>query len=199
VTVSGGRVSSWLDRSGAGHHVSQSSVPKQPSIAFGWAAGHEAICFGGAEYLRSEPFASSVPQPLSLIVIAQTSSTAKQVIVDGLAATARTVVGLQSGASPVPEIDAGNTISGGAVAVGERFVLSALFDNPGSRLWKGGTEIASGFTGAGSLGGLTLGAHYTETSYLLGGCIAEIIGYSRALDNAERSGIDAYAIARYGL
>ena len=208
------KVMQMHDASGHGRHATAPAVDRMPTFvpdAFGPGVG--ALEFGGSSFLQTMPFISTLPQPLTLVIVARARG--DTTLVDSLSPkSARFELchgyPTASSATPAtPEVcmsaagkgtDAPEKLLRGATkSVNEWHVYTAIFDGDKSEMYVDGHREAGGKTvGSSSLDGLRIGCDHTST-FFLRGAVAELRLFSCHLSEGPRSQMEAALALRYGL
>jgi hypothetical protein len=206
------RVLSMRDLSGNRHTAfGHGHMPTFIPDALGRGLG--ALEFDGSSYLETRPFGASMPQPLTLMIVARARG--DTTIIDSLTPkSARFELchgyPLASSHSPhMPEVcmsahgsgvaAPGQLLRGSTKSTDEWHVYTAIFDGEKSEIYIDGRKEAAGKTvGRSSLDGLRIGCDHTST-YFLRGAIAELRCYGCHMSEAPRSQLETALALRYGI
>ena len=191
----GDPVGGWVDQSGNGNNVLQSTSADRATLKLSILNGHPVVRFNGSsDYLFSSAF-SALSATTVLIVIRPVAVSGNYQFFDGIASSNRNCV--FADASHYAWY-AGTAITGPTATANSWAILNAVFNNSGSLLHLNGGSDSSGVTGTETLTGITLGANYTPALYT--SCdIAEVIVASGAQSNTVRAQLDSYCDARYAV
>jgi hypothetical protein len=200
VTSSAGKVSSWQDQSGRGHHATMSLASRQPSLVTGALGGKPVIRFSGAQSLG---LATPVqPSAFTVFVVGKNSMPTESFsMILGPGGnwpnnqlrwengTQALFVGT-SNALPVVTATVGNT------RVYHR--LSASYNGSALSVYRDGNLVSTRtFQTTGPWTLAQVGAWYS--TYFMRGDLAEIVMYNRALAAGERSTVEGYLKSKYAL
>jgi hypothetical protein len=206
VTLNATRVSGWADQSGTGDankNVAQATAGNQPLFNASDASfnGHPSLTFASArsDMLNSGAWAAPMPNPATWFVVAQLVAAQIAVMIDGQGASNRHLLynNTAAGAERVVLSGAALTAAGTLNGIGA-FVMAGVMGTSGKLYMNARTAAASGTTGTQTLTALRIGAAYTSAGFW-DGEIAEVIGYNRALTQAEVETVLAYLGARYAI
>lgn len=155
--LSGETVSRWLDQSGNGNHVTQSTFSKRPT----WVAS--GVTFDGVDDWLSNTMALTQPNWL-LLVVTHSGLVGVQALFDAI--TNQQIFRTNG---TTYEQTAGTLLSGGTATLATR-IYFVKFSGASSEMRRDGIQILSGDAGATNLtGGLILGAAKgTATSFFNG-------------------------------
>jgi len=212
--ATGLRVSRMADVSNHGHHAIALSPERCPTfVPDCLGPGIGALEFTGSSILQTAPFATPLPQPVSLMVVARCRG--DTTMCDSLTATSArfelchgypTASGGQP-TSPAICISAngvGNDapaqlMRGSTRSTNEWHVYTAIYNGSQSAMFVDGVREASGKNvGSSALDGLRIGCDHTST-FFLKGAVAELRVYSCHLDDGPRAQMEAALALRYGL
>jgi hypothetical protein len=203
VTVSSGDVSSWGDRSGSGHHATQSTAADQPAyLASGWSNGLPTVDFDRAntEWMSLGSMSDSASSYTLFAALDQRNeSTHPQDLLTG-ASPSRVF-------APVTNLSAGVGIydgswrATGAEQNGQQLLTWVLDAAGGSfECFRNGATIGSGaYTGGWSWNSPELGRLNGTNSQCIDAELAEVILYNKKLPQAELALVHSYLKSRYGL
>ena len=211
-------VSRMSDVSGHGHDASVHALrpDRRPTFepdALGEGIG--AVVFNGGQVIETAPFATPLPQPLSIMVVARcngdttlcdslSSSSPRFELCHGYPSNAN--VNAQPGSPAICMSAHGvgadaptKLLRGTTRATNAWHVYTAVFDGDRSEMYVDGVREAGGRSiGSSSLDGLRIGCDHTST-FFLRGAIAELRIYSCHLSDGPRAQIEAALALRYGL
>ncbi len=162
VTGDGDPVGLMLDKSGNGHHASQTTTASKPVYRTG--GGLNWLEFDGADdYLvaSSAVLAQPVQQSLGL----QSNSTGVPSSGNDGSGAERMDISTVADAAPDFRMYAGGSlIANDAFVPAENVVLTAIFNGASSEIYKNAAQVASGAAGNQGLAGLVLGRLYNGTA-----------------------------------
>ena len=211
-------VSRMSDVSGHGHDASVHALrpDRRPTFepdALGEGIG--AVVFNGGQVIETAPFATPLPQPLSIMVVARcngdttlcdslSSSSPRFELCHGYPSNA--IMNAQPGSPAICMSAHGvgadaptKLLRGTTRATNTWHVYTAVFDGDRSEMYVDGVREAGGRSiGSSSLDGLRIGCDHTST-FFLRGAIAELRIYSCHLSDGPRAQIEAALALRYGL
>jgi hypothetical protein len=210
VTLVSGRVSQWDDQSRTGDankNVAQATAGKQPLFNASDAnlGGRPSFTFSKTrkDRLRSGTWAVSNPSPATWFAVGSLTSRdtgGYTLLTDGIAAAPVRQALLTSNTTALAAY-AGSFLVGptDSFTTG-KFVMGGVFGTSGKLYVNARTAIASGTTGTGTLTGQTVGNDWSDaTGNCWDGEIAEVIGYNRALSQAEVETVLAQLGAYYNI
>ena len=215
ITLSGGNVSAWADKSGNGNHVAQGTSSKQPSYHLDDVNGHPSIQFDGSNDNLKGTLAATLTgtgQDFTIFVVANVDSTtsggsaALYELSDSLSVTNRGPM-LFYEFSPTSFRWRCFQVSAQASYSNPPFDSwhwhHGWHETAERRVYLDGVHKATGTTSASSrdLTVHSVGLLRPDGSPALPlkGKIAEIVAYHRKLTDDEQQRIGAYFEARYGL
>jgi len=171
--------------------------------------GHAAFVFDGNSVLKTPPFATPLPQPLTLMLVARARG--DTTIVDSLnphSARFELCHGYPTGWHPAPEIcmtasgeDAAprQSMRGSTRSMGDWHIYTAVYNHKRSEIFVDGYCEGSGkMIGGNDLDGLSLGCDHNGVFFLTG-AIAEIRIFHCHLPQPQRVQTEAALAHRYGL
>jgi hypothetical protein len=207
VTLNATRVSGWADQSGTGDankNVAQATEGKQPLFNASDANfnGHPSFTYSNVrlDCLQSGTWATPMPNPATWFIVARQSTFALCFFTDGIVGTNRQSMYQHTPAGAETQITSGTALTAaGKLSDAGTFVLGGVFGASGKIYRNAKTAIASGTTGTQTLTGLTIGALYDAAQFAINGQIAEVIGYNRALTQAEVETVLTYLGTRYAI
>ncbi|MBX2977120.1 MAG: T9SS type A sorting domain-containing protein [Ignavibacteriaceae bacterium] len=205
ITSSSGSVSGWDDISSSNNNASQNTSANQPSIAENVINGNPALNFNGISSKLTLPTSISMgiqSNPYEMFIVAKSSSGDVQFLIAG-GANEHFEYHLNGAAGarfiPVTSFYLDKEIAG-SYTNGNAHVFSAKASISGGAVSvdgiEGGTSSSSLLSSNGS--SLLLGAR-SDNSYYLNGSIAEVILYNSNLSLSDRSTVEQYLAARYGI
>lgn len=201
-----GYVSSWLDQSGSGNNLAQSTQSSEPLYVAGSANGQGAVRFAGSDdllktaglvvtttsqftiYAYAKP--SSVTPPQTLFWQGDGSSTG------GYGAYFSGNSNLKTGWGS----SSGEVASTNPATAGNWSLIESRYDSSTHKMWINGTlsgsvsKTNSNFT----TGYFTLGNYGPTPTQGFIGDVAEVLVYGRALSDAERASVQSYLKTKYG-
>jgi uncharacterized repeat protein (TIGR01451 family) len=199
-------VSQWLDGSGKGNTLSQSTGSAQPSLST--ISGNQAIVFGGAQYFISSTtntFATG-SNPSSIFVVADYtggSTDNQRVVVDygttaaGSDRSVRKVNGSMAAYASLscgPDIDSASSWASTPTLVYTSFGSSATSINVNGGTFASGNCVPT--TTAST--SLYVGQKTALGGFYWVGPVYEIVIYNSALSTAERQFIEGYLACKWG-
>ena len=189
----GTAVTSWSDASGNGFAFTQGTPAKQPTYKTGILNGQPVVRFDGGDALASTTITSAAGDH-TVFGVAH-SSTATYIFdnTDG----ARWLAAIHGSGAYWDGAWKGTAIGNGTTTE----LLTWVLDDAGSEVFKNGTSYTTGTWDATSKMGGTqvLGARQDQSTQMMTGDIAEWIVYEGALNTAQRTIIENYLAAKYGL
>ncbi len=156
------RVVTWYDQSGHARDLAQATAGLQPQLI--WAANNRpALLFDGESvFIRSSAFTLTQPRTrYALFRMVTLPAASEGHILAGHLINDAGVFFNKAGSANTTNINAGNTLSGGATAmpIGQRGVISGVYNGASSRIDLDGAEHAFniGEAGSNTQTGLTIG------------------------------------------
>jgi hypothetical protein len=186
----GDPVSSWPDTSGCDHHATQSNSTYQPLYRTNRVNGLPALYFDATNDRMGTPLVIASPFT-AFAVYCQRDANGNRRAVQG---STNWLIGPYGGSYRYYN---GAHITGDAVTIG-RFVYASVIQTEvsGAYWLDGGLVGANGNKNAPGTVGLGAQGAYPD---VLGGDIAEVLFYDRALLTSERQDVEAYLKAKYSL
>ena len=190
----------WMDLSGNGYHLSQATLANRGTFSTSQINGQPAIKFNGTSNYYTVSFGSTLSNPVIIVVgMVPTLLSGYAAIYDGITLGNRCNLDQYntSGQGYLAGSTGGNV--GGMFTANSWFINNVLW-NGSSTVWhvNGGTDSANFNTGTSAITGLTLGASYAPASYS-NAYISEILVFKNALTSLQRSLLDIYLNAIYGI
>lgn len=212
ITESGGAVSQWNDKSGNGHHVSQSTAAQKPTTGTRTQNSLNVIDFqgtnsGGSDDTLEVTGRTIASQPGTVFLVAKGDGghTNNQGFIDGGApsssSSTRWVVYMDTPGALKWAVYAGSgPISSVAGVDNVAHQFTAIVNGASSSLRIDGSSVASGNAGSNNLtNGIRFGSYQTGNPQgNLDGWIAEVIIYPSALGSTDRDAVEAYLKAKWG-
>lgn len=192
------KVSQWNDKSGNGHHLTQSSSSNQPLWTSGNRNSLDTIDFSGTVYMQQSAFTVEA-QPLTLFLVFE-APTQAQIAIDGLGSSDRIFVGT-GGSNDILKIWASTTLAGNATIAGNWSYGQAVFNSTSSSHdFTDGTNssTASGNAGSNGSNGITVGVLQNAASDFWQGEMAEIILYGKEVTGDELTGLRSHLASKWG-
>lgn len=202
ITSSGGAVSQWNDKSGNGHHLTQSTSNLKPTTGTRTLNGLNVIDFdgavGSADYMDSNALNITQPNTIFAVVRHDNVSGNRGTVTEGTASGHRHLLYV-TGVGRTWGFYAGSGITSAVTPdTTTAHALIAVANSTSSELWLDGTSIASGNAGTNDLGTLRVGQDRLLTSDGgLDGFIAELIICNTALDSTNRGLLVAYSQSKW--
>jgi len=195
------------DISGNGHGASMHG--RMPVFRPDAVNGHACFDFDGASVLKTRAFAQTLPQPLTILLVA--GARGDTTIFDSLSPQSgrfELCHGYPTGWHPSPEIcmtasgqdsSPRHSLRGSTRGTGDWHVYTAIFDHRRSEIFIDGYCEASGKTvGGNGLDGLSVGCDHNGVFFLTGS-LAELRLFHCHLPNAQRVQTEAALAQRYGI
>lgn len=196
-----------VDLSGSGHGATMHS--HMPALRLDAINGHPCFEFDGASVLKTAPFAQTLPQPITIMVVARARG--DTTIFDSLGPQSgrfELCHGYPTGWHPSPEIcmtasgvDASprHSLRGSTRGTGAWHVYTAIFNHKRSEIYVDGYCESSGKTcGGNGLDGLSIGCDHNGVFFLTGS-LAELRLYHTHISTPQRVQAEAALAHRYGL
>lgn len=189
----GTAVSSWPDASGNGFAFTQGTGTKQPTYKTGILNGQAVVRYDGGDALASTTITSTAGDHTVFGIAHSSTATYMFDNTDG----GRWIAGIHGSGAYWDGSWHGTAISTG----GTTELLTWVLDDAGAEVFKNGTSYTTGTWDATSRMGGTqvLGARQDQSTQMMTGDIAEWIVYEGALNTAQRTIIENYLAAKYGL
>jgi type II secretory pathway pseudopilin PulG len=209
IVESGGKVSTWLDKSASGYDVSQATSSTQPSTGAS-VNGLNTISFDGSDVLvrSNAPLNNSATRSWTIIgVMTPTSVSGAQIAVGGDPSSPRIAQYLRVNSSNYETIGfAGSsayTDSGGAATAGQTVLLTSV-NNSGNSLDLRVNGVSNGSVAMGTQSYssstlLAIGSRNTSTTNGWIGTISEVIAFDRVLSAEEIAEVENYLNEKWGL
>ena len=186
-------VGTWPDVSGNGNDAIQLTAAQKPLYKIAILNGYPVVRFDGVDDFCQAAGLGTIVQPLTIVMVVLTTSTAtNKTPFDSIATTACTVY-----FNTTMRLNAGLefTVAGDT----SWHVVSAVINGTTSALVKDGV-VTSGNAGTNSLTtGLRLGVSRLGSATFLPGDIAEVCLYIRALADSDRRRLESYLGSKYGI
>lgn len=206
ITLNGGTVSQWDDKSGNDYHVSKGTASNQPTLTSNVLNGRDVLRFDGGDWLENlvaTPVGGSTNRTI-FIVFNYTGSSIDYPLVLGPVSTNTpngTVFGV--GQEISVRVAGGFRIFNDSVSSSHSIVSVVLDGTTTSDLsaWKNGISLGVSSTINQTIN--TGSKFYVGASASVGnwldGDIAEIIVYSSALSTAQRQQVESYLSNKWGI
>lgn len=193
---SGSSLSTWIDSSGQGNHVTQTSAVSQPTFQTNAQNGLPAVRFTAANKSWLLGSAYSVAQPLTYFATYKaTNKVASYVAVGGPVNNEATIFQNTNG---FPNLFGTSILLYPTDRSGLWTIVGGIFNGSSSTLWLNGTSTVSvGAVGTVSHKSFFVGQDQNTNFFL--GDIGEIVGYNRILSQSEGSQVFSYLNARWGI
>lgn len=191
-----GIVSRWNDFSGNNNHLIQATNSKRPGYRTSQVNGKPAIVFDGVDDVLQASFTLNQPATY-LFIVNQITWTINKALMDGYSGEQEVFQG--SAATPQIALYAGTSAAVNTnLTVGTYALVIATFNGASSELQVNNTTATTGNAGAQNPGGLTLGGHYTGSSFCANAGFGECLVYNKVLSATEISKLKKY-FNRWGL
>lgn len=205
VTSSSGNVSSWLDVSGQGKTVTQSSGSNQPSIILNDYNGHPALAMASSKYFDVPSGFADIPNPAVYFVM-KPSNTSNGTLIDlGNGSASDNITASSSGSSATFQIYQGSTSSSitasSALTLDQIQTLSMIRASVSGNIFTNGSADSS--SGSVSQPNNTtraqnhIGTDSSTSSNFYIGNLYELILYKGATSGIGDNEPDIYLAARY--
>lgn len=204
----GSAVSAWNDSSPNGFNLSQATGSRQPTLRAANVNGHAAVEFDGSADLVQIDSVSMSPTTGEWTVFSvfnTDTASQDQMIVNSdnqsgspRASLFHRIVGSEFRSVPnaALSVPSGVTIANSTWYVGEAWRSATQ----AQALVNGSGTAASALTGPGEPAiRIAVGAYGTDNGIYFDGKIAEVVGYSRALDSTDRGLVRSYLQAKYAI
>ena len=219
--LSASPVSTWADQSGNGNDLTQGTGAAQPAWVDAQVNGLPIVRFDGTDDLLNGPATNALignaQEDVTTIVVYNTTSTARQYISSMKRTTGNASLlslelnydgtGDNAGYAGYLTQDEANTGFSRAVDAGpwnddSPIIMTAWIDELNRELFMNGTseytDTDGMFDATGNTGVFTLGG-FDGTQLDFDGDIAEYIIYTSAINSAQRTIIENYLAAKYGI
>ena len=187
------------DKSGNGNHATQSTSTARPVLQS--SSGLYYLEFVIDDYMQTAPFASPLAQPnfISLAGLLPDSTGSSALYFDGLASGSRHFAYAPKNDTTLLVGTDGGNYSGAEPDGTSTNVWSFNFDGASSYLRQDGTQVATGNTGATTLGGLTLMANITPSASPHTTNMHGFILVNRTLTAGEITDLESYLADKSGV
>lgn len=185
----------WADKSGAGNHVTQATTANKPTLKLSIKNGKAVIRFVTDDYLDGPTW--TLTQPVTMFIVAQTSSVAGQNFIRGTTGGAEIGI-LATTTTNLQTLFAGSSLAGSTAITSAWRIHSFIANGASSLLYMNGTQTASGNAGTQNSGAIRIGASAALGGYLAGD-IAEIVVIDAAVSNGLRQAIEAHLNAKWAV
>ncbi|MBB5866981.1 Zn-dependent metalloprotease [Allocatelliglobosispora scoriae] len=198
VTTSAGKVSAWADQSGTAHHATMVTAARQPTLVTGALNGLPVVRFGGAQSLN---LANIAPTAFTIFVVGKNSLAAESfsMILGPGGSNPNNQLRWENGTQAL--VYGSNGLGTTTATIGNTRVYHDLiirYDGATIRVYRDNALISStAVSGASAWNINQIGAYYS--SYFMTGDLAEIVAYSSALSDADRTTTANYLKTKYAL
>ena len=206
----GAQVASWTDLSGHAHTLTQTEANRQPLFKARGLHGLPTVVFdgdtlGAGDYLRTAAFPSALPQPLTFFFVYRSPLTdVNKTLLDAPPGTGPNRARVQATIEPPGALQLyASKFSSPYLqkAAGSFYSVTAVFNGPSSRVRANGTEEAPSANrdpGTVGMGGLMLGGRQELTPDAFAATeFAEVLVFTRALNDSEIEQVETYLRGRY--
>ncbi len=200
ITVSGSKVSAWMDKNGGADGITQTDPTRQPTLTAGAINGSPALRFVPGNMIGND---TSYPTPCHIFAVGQMNPGTHERLV-----TSRYnnwLFGWWGGR--MDQFHFGNWVSNGgngptsdnlpkmyeATILGTGNSTCYAYDSR----YPGVTQLFSNMNGTEAPNGLQLGAWLTSINESSNGDVGEIIIYNRILNAAEQANTESYLIGKW--
>ncbi len=200
VTEAGTGVSSWVDMISSFDMV-QGTDANRPALVTGVINGQPVVRFTQAntDFLTQATGPTGQAQPYTIAAVAKKTATGVvQWVLTAAGNNTFRNLGVDSDGTAI--MFAGSTFDT-ADAIDTNFhAWVGIFNGASSELFLDNASLGTGDASTGaSTTGFTVGGGNNAGSDPFGGDIAEVLFYDHALDASERTALDTYVAARYGI
>jgi hypothetical protein len=206
ITLNGGTVSQWDDKSGNNYHVSQGTASNQPTLTSSVLNSRDVLRFDGGDWLENlvaTPVGGSTNRTI-FIVFNYTGISIDYPLYLGTASTnpsSGSVFGISQ--EIAIRVSNGSRVFNDSVSSSHSLVSVVLDGTTTSDLsaWKNGTSLGVSSTGNQTINTgsrFYIGGASSVGSWLAGD-IAEIIVYSSALSASQREQVESYLSNKWGI
>ncbi len=193
ITLNGGKVSQWNDKSGNGNHETQGTDAARPTYVAGALNHKPALRFSGAQNM-DKVFTGSLAQPNTIFAVYKydAAGAGAQRLFDASAGLVQvnTALVINAGGSSVTLVN--------PYTRGSYEILAAVVNGAASSGYVNGVLKASGNPGTNTMTRLKIGSSGANTEYLQGD-IAEIVVYNAAVPSCERVCVERYLAGKWGV
>ncbi|MDC3284937.1 LamG domain-containing protein, partial [Flavobacteriaceae bacterium] len=194
---SNGLVSQWNDKSGNGHHATQSTESLKPISGTRTINGNNALKFDGTDD-RLENSSLTTGQPFSVFAVIKDdiSSGSFRTWWSGDSGGNRSF--LQNNNGNIRTMWADSNVSNGSSTTNNE-IWTAEFNGSSSVLYVDGTAGTTGNVGDNSINGFWIGEENGSSEPNWNGLIGEILIFDAILSEADRQKIEGYLAHKWGL
>jgi hypothetical protein len=208
ITLNGGTVSQWDDKSGNDYHVSQGTASNQPALTSNVLNGRDVLRFDGGDWLENlvaTPVGGSTNRTI-FIVANYTGSSIDYLFYLGTASNSPSF-GSVFGISQETAVRVSNGNRIWATSVGsDHMILTISLDGTNITdvsAWQNGTALTISSTlgtqAINTSSRFYVGGPTATVGNLLEGDIAEVIVYSSALSTSDRESVESYLSNKWGI
>lgn len=184
----GAFVGNWSDISGNSRDALQVLLSRKPVFRTSVKNGLPAVRFTPGQSLKTATFATAIPQPFTIFLLAQANGSGSIQFMDGNVEP-QVIIGRTGGG--LFYMFAGTVLSNGA-ADNDWHVFAGVFNGASSEFFIDGASVATGNAGSNSLAAVMLSRNNNGATLGLDGDILEAIVYSSALDSADITSVSTY-------
>ncbi|MDB2414011.1 LamG domain-containing protein, partial [Flavobacteriaceae bacterium] len=197
IEENGGKVSQWNDKSGNGHHATQSTESLKPISGTRTINGNNALKFDGTDD-RLENSSLTTGQPFSVFAVIKDdiSSGSFRTWWSGDSGGNRSF--LQNNNGNIRTMWADSNVSNGSSTTNNE-IWTAEFNGSSSVLYVDGTPGTTGNVGDNSINGFWIGEENGSSEPNWNGLIGEILIFDAILSEADRQKIEGYLAHKWGL
>lgn len=196
ITESSSKVSQWDDKSGNGNDVTQATGSRQPTANSRTISSKRVLDFDGGNSLKSVPI-SFPAQPTTIFVVAQDDVQGGGFIFDGNALTTAITM-FQATAPDRFRAFAGTVLDFNSALSSAPTIRTFIANGVNSEQFIDGASVVTGDAGTQTLGGITIGSRFDNTSSW-DGAIAEVLVYAGLLSTAELTAVHVYLSNKWGI
>ena len=197
IEENGGKVSQWNDKSGNGHHATQSTESLKPISGTATINGNNALKFDGTDD-RLENSSLTTGQPFSVFAVIKDdiSSGSFRTWWSGDSGATRSF--LQNSNGNNRSMWADSYLYNGSSTTNNE-IWTAEFNGSSSVLYVDGTAGSTGNVGDNSINGFWIGEENGSSDPNWNGLIGEILIFDAILSEADRQKIEGYLAHKWGL
>lgn len=200
--ASGSSVAEWADYSGHNRTLLQSNASKRPVLVRNVLNGKAVVRFDGVDDFMQTVIGDTGAQPFTIFAVLKQFSGGPdtQVWISGGSGSPPLVY--RESATNQVDVWGGSgsdlTYNRGSNWPSPYMVVSVVANGSSSSIWENRADVVDGTIGGGGWSGLTVGCRQDGTlpAHI---DVAEIVGYSGAMNDTDRLAVVNYLMSRYGL